>query len=275
MRNRPRGDYNTEKTREEIKWLRVQRTIAVLAAVGAVAGFAITNLRAIEDIIYTAPKVRILSQDEFVRRNGIVQIRRPTGVTGGWETIHVLHYQDAEDWMRLQEGSYQVAVVVGTEILFTESVFLRRSDKRTVIVAPDDGARIRIHIRSEGAELLPGTVLRLGIDTSGNGFLWVFNRTKGTDYQLIFPAAEASDGNRISVGETFRFPRPDGKGLIAGDELGNEWLLFIITSSSDVEVAQRIARSLGLGVTPKAAFGEIKENWGATEISYKITGPLR
>src|SRR5690349_10753732 len=100
----------TKKLTEEIKSLRLQRTIAILTAVGGFLGFAITNSTQISTLFTRKPQVFFATADEFVKRNGRVEITTRSGkdpavlVNGS--------FPDLQKRYNLDPGPYRFAVRV-------------------------------------------------------------------------------------------------------------------------------------------------------------------
>jgi hypothetical protein len=112
--------------------------------------------------------------------------------------------------------------------------------------------------------------LEFDIESSGNGYVWAFER-RGEELALVYPINCPADcGNDISVDRGFHLPDQRRRTIFAGDHSGEERLLFFVTSSNTADSANRLAGQFQKALILKASGGLAKENWGYAEVTYGI-----
>lgn len=71
------------------------------------------------------------------------------------------------------------------------------------------------------------------------------------------------------TGKSFIIPDSNDYGITAGDQAGEEQLLFVITSTNRPALANKIAARFA-GSTTKAYGGRVTENWGVDDLKYPV-----
>lgn len=116
----------------------------------------------------------------------------------------------------------------------------------------------------------PGSVLQFQIESSGNGYLWIYELLDNNEFPQLYPQVGApAESHSIYAGKPFILPDKKDYGLSAGNEAGQENLLFVVTSTHDVNKANTIAARMA-NATTKASGGDVLENWGVFLLSYQV-----
>ena len=113
-----------------------------------------------------------------------------------------------------------------------------------------------------------GEAAKFKLIASGNGYLWIYELGPDNSYTLLYPSVTTAS-NQISAGKSFIIPDSNDYGITAGDQAGEEQLLFVITSTDRPALANKIAARFA-GSTTKAYGGQVTENWGVYELKYPV-----
>jgi hypothetical protein len=261
-------EIKKKKLLSEIKWLKTQRTIALLGVIGAVLAFSITNIASLERLFYNKPMFNIEVDNEYLLKHGELIVYNNYDSIEPRQVIRT-KLNEASDYTSIAEGSYTFVIRNKNINLLSEQLLLKEGDVKTIILPSLNRNIININVTNLTPKPLPEQPLEFSIETSGNGYLWVFEHVD-KQYALLYPAR----GNIVEIRamSEFKLVPSDKEGLFAGSTIGEEKLLFVVTSNGDSNVAQRIANNLSDSIITKASAGKLKENWGATEISYKVGG---
>lgn len=260
------------KLTQEIKSLRLQRLITLATLAGGIIAFLVGNSDKIVDLIYRKPKIQVAVEDEFLAHNAQVRVVNRAQKDG----LVVISDSLANEtkWHTLEPGPYTLIIELSGSIVYQRDFTVEKGDKRTLVVgatnSSPESAAIRVIVESESTQVGPGSNLGFQVRSSGNGYLWVFDRRED-QYVLIYPGDCVGDcGNGVTADQGFRLPDANNRGLKAGETLGaEERLLFLVTSSSDRNAAEKIAAHFGQKIT-KATGVISTSNWGYYELSYKI-----
>lgn len=255
-----------EKLRQEIKSLRQQRLLAVVTLLGATVAFLLTNAEKLSALFYRDPSLTLVTDDEALRRNAkfSVQSLSDTGAIAAADTLA------ERRTVRLAPGPHRLAVSAFGATIYALDFTVERGEHRTVSVPGLANANIRVSIDNQSGPIGPGSQLELQVETSGNGYLWIFESTrKGT--ALLYPVG-CSDacGNDISVTRGLHIPDSQQRAVFAGTVAKRETLLFLVTSRSDSDSAKQLAAPFSPGTILKASGGNLKGNWGYASLSYDI-----
>ena len=68
-----------EKLQEEVKKTRRENRLWIIGLLLAVAGFGLGNLKTIQSLVIREPRVRLIVEDPFVKRVGMVRIVNTSG----------------------------------------------------------------------------------------------------------------------------------------------------------------------------------------------------
>lgn len=255
------------KLLEEVRSLRQQRVLAILGAVGATIAFLVSNAHQVSEILYRQPRVMVTTDDDFLQRNGQLTIARGDE---GKQLVVSDGFSESPRWFTIGPGAYALTVLAAGELVYRKEFTVERGERRAFVVPGAQGATIRIAVEDRSGHVGPGSQLAFGVSASGNGYLWVFDKT-AEGYALVYPdECEDACGNDISVAQQFRLPDRRLRTVIAGDRSGDETLLFLVTSSSTTGSAKRLASQLAGGAITKASGGVALNNWGFTEVTYRV-----
>lgn len=241
----------------------------LLTAMAAMIAFFITNFTKIHEILYSDPKIRVSTEDEFLLRHGILKIGDIVHKTLAIE----MKLRDSKEWVTLSPGSYEAKIILNNQPYFTENIYLEKGDADIISVPPRENGSIEVFIERARSKYPPGAEFEAEVESSGNGYLWVFDWRKD-HYQIIYPTEDQSITaihKAITFGVPFIFPRPEGELTIkVAEDAGEERLLFVVTSSDNFDFAQVIANRFNLNILSKASLGQREENWGVAEITYHV-----
>lgn len=254
------------KLREEVKSLRLQRSLAMLGVVGAILSFLLLNIDKISHVLHQKPRVQVTTDNEYLQRNGHVIIT--SRATGGVVVTEALSRLIAG--IPLNPGSYRLAVLAFGEGMFERDFTIGAGETRTFIV-PLQGANTRVAVRNITGHIGPKTEMAFEVASSGNGYLWIFDK-RSTGAVLVYPYDCASDDchNDITVSKGLTLPDDRRRSVFAGTHAGKETLLFLVTSTADRESANRLAAQFVDATLRKASGGIAANNWGYAEVSYDV-----
>jgi hypothetical protein len=257
------------KLQEEIRSLKQQRLIGIISAIGAVVAFCVINYTNIMGIFYPPPKIKLIVNDPYVKRNGSIKIKN---IQNESEYPNISTSVDqALDWIPLKEGSYRLVLSVNDKDYFKEDLFLNAGDRDIVTIPERNDQTIDITVYNSTPNPPPGSPLHLQIESSGNGYLWIYDLPAQDNPALIYPAKDAAgERHKINVGQTYQIPDSEKHGIFVADQLIEENLLVIVTSSNSLSIADKIAASMSRKTVSKASSGTIDENWGISILTYKV-----
>lgn len=256
-----------QKVFHEIKRLKLLNIIAVLSLVGSVIAFVIGNLADIKSLFYRPPAIKVVTNDAFLQQNGTLTVIDLS--SDPEHTVLTTSVGEAADWITLDPGSYRFKVELNKIIKYDERMILKGGDKEALVINADN-RMIQLKVVNNTPRPSPHASLSINVESSGNGYLWIYELLADNKYQKLYPPVGSyPERNYIKVGETFSLPDNRNFGLRAGDKVGQEDLVFIITSTYDVIAADDIAARMANAVT-KAAGKEIWENWGVYKLSYQV-----
>ena len=258
-----------EKLQEEVKKARRENRIWIIGLLIAIAGFGLGNLNTIKGLVIREPRVRLIVEDAFVKRVGMVRIAH----TSGDKQVAVeTSVSEAQGWLTLQPGSYEVEITVEDKVFYSRKLLLKAGDSEPIIVPGRATGSIRIAVKNHTPEPKPGTPLDLSIESSGNGFLWVFDHSEDGKFSRIYPdPATPSVVAEIQAGKTYSIPDARGIKILTNEDVGQERLLFVVTSSASEQNAQKIVTRMSEAVISKANIGHEKANWGFARLQYDVS----
>ncbi len=264
-----KNSLEIQKLKSEIKSLKLQRTIAIIGVIITVSTTFLGNLTQIKSLFIPLPKVRVITNDVFVKRIGEIQIVNLTTKTP--QTVLSTAIEEALEWISLEPGSYEIVLTINDKKVYSQKVLLQAGDVEPIIIPKRDTGNMTVEVVNHTPQPVPGAALDLSIDVSGNGYLWVFDYKSDGTYQIIYPnpTAKVFD-NEVFVHKTFEFPDKNDVRIFTGETPGEERLLFVVTSSKNVSFAQEKALQMSKVILAKADAGRNKENWGVAEITYTI-----
>ena len=258
-----------EKLQEEVKKARRENRIWIIGLLIAIAGFGLGNLNTIKGLVVREPRVRLIVEDSFIKRVGMVRIAR---TSGNREVEVETSVSEAEGWLTLQQGSYEVEITVDDKVFYTRKLFLKAGDSEPIIVPERETGSIRIVVKNHTPNPRPGTPLDLSIESSGNGFLWVFDHSDDGKFSQIYPdPATPSAVAEILAGKTYSIPDANGIKILTNKDIGQERLLFVVTSSPSAQNAHEIVTRMSEAVISKANIGHEKANWGIARLQYDVS----
>lgn len=267
--------FQKEKVLAEIKLLKIQRKkaiiMAILSPIGAIIAFLILNFSQIKDTFLQSPKFRVIVEDPFIKRTGHIRVIKLGSKQQ--DTVIIAPLTKAMDWINVSPGSYELLLDIQNQIVYSHNFYLKNGDSEPIIIPNREIGNIRIIVTNHTPNPPPGSALDISIDASGNGYLWIFNYNKNGQYVLIYPDVQNLDfDNKIEVNKTYNLPDNNNIGIISEDEPGEEKLLFIVTSSRNLTLANQISVRMSKTIITKAKSEIIKENWGVAELTYKTGG---
>lgn len=254
----------------EIRSSKIQSVMAILTALGAVIAFVILNLPQIK-ALFPKPKFKIEIKDELTVREGKVAISR---IDVPEKRAISCPVKEAMNWISLDPGSYNLSVQLLNHEVWSYDYLLEPGEAKVIYVPEQFLGNIQVFIKNNTPNPLPGEMLDLAIDVTGNGFLWVYELTKEQRYSRIYPTLSSSiRSNAIHVEKTFRFPDGDNIAVYANNQEGIETLLFVVTSVMNEDFANEIANRMTKVILGKAGAREKESNWGAAKITYSVKKP--
>ena len=258
-----------EKLQEEVKKARRENRIWIIGLLIAVAGFGLTNLNTIKGLVIREPRIRLAVEDPFVKRVGVVRIAH---TSGGREVEVETSVNEAEEWFTLQPGSYELEVAIEGRIFYSQKLLLKAGDSEIIMVPERETGSIRVVVKNHTPNPRPGEPLDLSIESSGNGFLWVFDHSNEGKFIRIYPdPATPAIVAEIRADTTYTIPDAKGVKILTNKDTGQERLLFVVTSLPSAEDAQKIATRMSEAVISKANIDQETANWGIANLEYNVS----
>ncbi len=272
MPNIPNNDtelsLQDQKMIQEIRSLKFKYRLAVLGIIGTIIAFVIGNQADIKAIFYPAPAIKIVTNDTFLQQHGTLQIYSSSGGSES-PVLQTSASEASDDWLTLKSGAYRVVVQLNNIKKFDEQVILENGDKELLVIEGNH-SQIQLKVVNKTPHPYPGAVLQLQVGSSGNGYLWIYELMDNNQFQQHYPPLGATaERHSIYAGKTFTLPDKENYGLRAGNKVGQENLLFVITSTHDVTIADTIAARMA-NATTKASGENMWENWGIYHLSYQV-----
>lgn len=263
-----------KKLQEEIRSLRLQRFLLLLATLGSVISFIVANYANIVDILYPSPQISVSISDPFLRANGVIEVQKLN--SGKWEKEISTSAKESEEWITLPEGSFKVRLLFNDEAFDAKQVQLRKGDSRIIKFEDMLNGVIKVKVKRKTQNILPNTPLQLEVASSGRGYIWVFDITPEKQLSLIYPDAGSEPSTHEIFPESkYRIPDTRNFGVFSGDAPGMERLLFLVTATPNESLALSIASNFSGSTTAKAQGGVVEVDWGAFIESYDIKFPYR
>ncbi|MGD2086864.1 MAG: hypothetical protein PVH61_11845 [Candidatus Aminicenantes bacterium] len=252
----------------EIRLLKIQAVVAILTVFGALVAFIITNHHTVKNLILSS-KIKTKTNDIRILRNGKITISKI--IEGDEKEVIKCSIKESTSWIKLKPGSYRVSLKYFDHNIWSREFLLQTGESEIIQIPDQFMGNIQVFVKIGKMNLLPTETLDITVETTGNGYLWVYEITDENRYSRIYPPKTTSNYcNEINVEEPFRFPDRKNLVLAAGDKEGKESLLFVITSVNRETFADEvISRVTDLSVV-KTILREKEFNWGIAEITYNI-----
>ncbi|HDM79228.1 MAG TPA: DUF4384 domain-containing protein [Deltaproteobacteria bacterium] len=276
--NDVKGDSVTEQDKhalekaeleEQIRTLKQQRLLAILSTIGAVLAFFILNHGKIMNIVKPPPKIRLEVKDPYLRKIGKLHIEN-TGAGSSGSAIDT-SVKAALDWIPMKEGAYRLVLSANNEVFFKQEIILKAGDRQIILVPQQRDRTIHVTVKNKTPKPPPGSPLQLEIESSGNGYLWIYDLPKESKPALIYPPETVSvTSHAIIAGKAFPIPDRENNAIFVANEPTEERLLVVVTSSDSRITADKIAARMSDATISKASSGKIEENWGISLINYRV-----
>ena len=258
-----------DKLKAEIRLLQVQLILSILVAAGSVIAFFVLNLSSINKL-FPNPKFKIEVEDTLIKKEGVVSIKSNNIKE---PKMIKLPLSDTLQWFSVETGSYQLSIIYKGKEIWCTDFFLESGEKEVIKVPKQFEGNIKIFIDHRIFNPLPMESLKIKVNSTGNGYLWIYELTNDFQYKLIFPETiTCKMSNEINVGVPFKFPS-DECVITTGNEEGEESLLFIVTSIQNEDFAQKLANKMSKSIIGKAAISKKEYNWGVSKLLYTIRKP--
>jgi len=250
-------------------WLERQlKKLVVLAIIGVVAVVLTifqNELRTMieEGLLYGT--VEIITDDENLKRHGEVII------LDGSQTSVCSFLLNTQLSVRLSHGYYTIRVFYPStdpskEMVFEEPFELKRRGHKQVfpILRLPNTVSVKLGVSKE--TFVPEEQISFTIDSSKDGYVWLFSPDNSGNPSQFFPNRDLSD-NRIEAGETYNVPscKDDSFTLTTRSTPGEETIVCIITESNDQHFALSCLKkivpyvSVKITVTREAVWGYDKK----------------
>ncbi len=116
----PRAEALSTKDREEVKWIKVQRNIAILGVFAAMFSTSLEYMsKFYED--FTKATLIIKVNDEYLSSKSLVSIYH---VNSDTKPIIKAHPGEISEGLRLKDGSYYIKIELHNSLLYEENIFL-------------------------------------------------------------------------------------------------------------------------------------------------------
>lgn len=271
MPNTPNNDtdlsWQDQKMIQEIRTLKLKYRLAVLGIIGTIIAFVIGNQADIKAIFYPPPAIKIVTNDTFLQQHGALQIYHSSSEPES--PFLQTSVSEASDWLTLKPGAYRVVVQLNDIKKLDTQIVLENGDMEPLVIEQDH-SKIQLKVVNKTPHPYPEAAVQLQVESSGNGYLWIYGLLNNNQFQRHYPPVGATaERHSIYVGKPFALPDKENYGLRAGNKVGQENLLFVVTSTHDATIADAITARMA-GATTKASGGEVQENWGIYRLSYQV-----
>lgn len=250
------------KIKEEIKSIRFQRNIAILGIVGSILATIIQYAGGFIDM-YSKAYLSFHLQDEFLHEKAKIRV---TSTTSNKPYDLVFDAVVLDKPLRIPTGFYDVSISLNQNVLFTKNIHAAIREKVELNVPKQFIGSIQVFARLNTIKVYPEMLLPLIVESSEDGFLWIYEIDKLNEVIPLFPITDQI--NSISSNSSMILPDNYGRGIKAGDK-DEEVLLFIVTEENNQMKSDQIAQKIA-GVTTKASIVDGIQKYGVFTIKYKI-----
>ncbi|QQS51582.1 MAG: hypothetical protein IPM71_02325 [Bacteroidota bacterium] len=253
----------------EVKSLKTQRLLSVLTAIGALIAFMVTNLTEINQLFTGKGSVRVATDEMFVREQGLFTLSHLSD--GDYKIIADYRYSDISTKVKTDPGSYRISLQIDSNTLWTGNFSIEKSEDEIISVPRIFDGQMFVTVQNNSPVILPESQVNISVSSSGNGYLWIFEKIDTQNYALRYPPDKEYTSNAISANETFQFPDANQMALFSGSELKMENYVLLVTSVNDWEYAHDLLELVtGGNSISKGTFRQRKLNWGAAHFEITI-----
>ncbi len=256
------------REKEEIRSLKFQRMLAILALIGSALSYAITNSDKIASLFEQDPKIRVFSSERLVHEHATLTMSNLMNHESFFVEIGE-NSKNNNNWLTIPQGTYDLQVKLNDRSIFDKVIFARNNNDLTIEIPPLFVGNIGVTASLVTTSVLPGSSLDITISSSGRGYAWIFSQENGI-YKLLFPVHGSLD---IAPESPVQFPlKFNGKDIqiTAEETKGSYSLLAIVTSVDKKEFAEKLSLQFNPKITAKAGISHGSPIWGAKELYYKV-----
>ena len=254
----------SEKEKEEIKWIKVQRNIAILGIIAAILANSIQYTGKLYNW-YSLSKIAIEMEDDYLMNRSFICIYNSNNTVNPIVKAHPI---DLKKGTSLVEGSYLVKMEYQNTILFEDYIYLKKHEHKIYKLPNIFGGSFLVFAKINAIHIYPNMPLPLIVESSREGYLWIYELDDKTPPKFIFP--KSFKNNEIFAGDQYTLPRKNVEFIKTGSYEGKEKLLFIVTEKNDKGAADKIALNTFKNTLQKADSSLTNINYGITAVSYSI-----
>jgi len=252
------------RDKEEIKWIKFQRNIAIL---GMIAAIFSNSLQYVSKFFeeYSKATLTITSNDLFFKNKLLIIITKTDSEN---KIIAKAYPKDLEKGISLKEGSYSIIVQFRGDDLFEEHIYIKKRDVVNFNVPNFFQGSFLVFAKINAHKVFPDMPIPLIIESTRAGYLWIYDLKSNSSPKLIFPKEQSCI--EIREGDVFILPQRNLEFIKSGKEKGVEKLLFIVTEKLDKIFADKIAQKTNKNTISKANSSKDKIDYGLATITYKV-----
>ncbi len=252
------------KLREEIHSLKIQTTIAILTITGTFIAALAPYINSIYKE-YCRSIVQIIVDDTIVKQKAIFTI---VGQGATAENYLSGYLNELPTQIRLPAGTYSLSANIEKSIVFQMDFYIKKREKRTLSIPTIFNGSIQVYAKLNASKVYPGMILPLIIQSSADGYLWIYEINNDRIPKLLFPNSEVD--NSINAFKQLNIPAGDNGYINAGDRYGEETILFIVTKQNGRSSADFISTKYTNSTTMKASGGIGLPDYGTSILRYSI-----
>jgi len=267
-------DIKKQQLLAEVRLLRIESYIAIIAIVGAFLSFTILNYQKIINI-FRHSKVKIQTSENDIYKHGKVIVSKIND--GKPKKIIICKAKEMQNFIDIEPGSYNLKLEWKNQLWSTD--FLLTSNEAEVITVPEGvfalgNNKIHVTVTNNTPRLFSGEMLELLINVTGNGYIWCYELLDQSKFSRIYPKKNLLKYNNIiKVDKPFRFPDENGFAIFAGDKEKEETLIVLVTSEKNELLADEIINKVTKTRVTKAKTERLFNNWGIAKTVYSVIKP--
>lgn len=252
------------KDREEIRWIKVQRNIAIL---GVFAAIFTNSLQYITKAYgnYTEATLSINIEDKYLSSKSLVSIY---SVNDNTKPIVKAHPNEVSNGLRLKDGSYLIKIELKETTLYEDYIHLSKAERKTFSLPSFFKGSFLVFAKTNAIKIYPDTPVPLIVESSKDGYLWIYELKKGENPEFKFP--KQNKENAIKVGGDFILPRRNVEYIKSSKKIGKEKLLIIVTAKMEKSEADKLALMIANSSLQKADSSISKISYGFSTLSYEV-----
>jgi hypothetical protein len=259
-------DVKKKQILAEIRSIKIQSAIAILSVIGSAVAFIVIQQQSIKKLFETNPKLVVRCNDPFLKRAAKIKFVSTTNAQNSFES----DLKNIDEEIEIPPGAYASSLTFEGKEIWTEN-FIMEMNKSQIITLPEFfNNKINVYAKPASSAVKPGGRIDVDINSSGNGFLWVYELTSSQEIKLLFPSDSEINSNVHQVLASAPFQFPEDVYLAAGTQEQKEKYIFMVTSINNPTYAHEMVTSLYGNEIDKGVIQSIDKNWGLASVEIDV-----